>query len=346
VDLDSPAAATIQNFSVQMSAAPGAGNSVVYTWRKNAAGTALTCTISGASATSCNDATHTITVVQGDLMDIQTVTTGTIVGTPTLVMGTQFGIAASSGVTSLAASGLVGVSAATGAVTVSLNTQAADTVDMNSTGSTAVPTAVAMPTCTTGADLYNTSTHSWSCVSTGGGFTPVTVTASGVAVEFIPGTNNCFDGTHNVYDLTFYLKVAGANNTIVPKLQVHTSGGGYDTGGSDYLQGRTYTKVGAASQGGDGSVGAGFGLTGTPTTTDNSGVYATGTMTLYFPSSTVPPVHQMNGHWTFFSVTGSVQYDFTSGGYWNNNAVYDGFRFYIDGTDTWSGTVTCNARPQ
>lgn len=53
-----------------------------------------------------------------------------------------------------------------------LATQAADTVDMNATGGSASPTAVAMPTCTTGADLYNTSTHSWSCVSTGGGGAP------------------------------------------------------------------------------------------------------------------------------------------------------------------------------
>ena len=120
VDLDSPAAATIQNFSVQMSAAPGVGNSVVYTWRKNAAGTALTCTISGASATSCNDLTHNFTVAQGDLLDIQAVTTGTIVGTPTVIMGTQFGIVASSGVSSLAATAPIQVSGATGAVTISL----------------------------------------------------------------------------------------------------------------------------------------------------------------------------------------------------------------------------------
>lgn len=50
----------------------------------------------------------------------------------------------------------------------SLATQAADTVDMNATGGVASPTAVPMPTCTSGADLYNTTTHSWSCVTTGG----------------------------------------------------------------------------------------------------------------------------------------------------------------------------------
>ena len=46
-------------------------------------------------------------------------------------------------------------------------TQAADTVVQNATGGTASPTAVAMPTCTSGADLYNTTTHAWSCVTAG-----------------------------------------------------------------------------------------------------------------------------------------------------------------------------------
>jgi hypothetical protein len=46
--------------------------------------------------------------------------------------------------------------------------QAADTVVMNATSGSTAPTAVAMPTCTTGANLYNTSTHAWSCVSAGG----------------------------------------------------------------------------------------------------------------------------------------------------------------------------------
>ena len=40
-----------------------------------------------------------------------------------------------------------------------LATQATNTVVMNATGGTAVPTAMAMPTCTTGADLYNTTTR-------------------------------------------------------------------------------------------------------------------------------------------------------------------------------------------
>ena len=50
-----------------------------------------------------------------------------------------------------------------------LPSQPADSMLMNATGGSAAPAAVAMPTCTSGANLYNTSTHSWSCVATGGG---------------------------------------------------------------------------------------------------------------------------------------------------------------------------------
>lgn len=97
VDIDSPAATTVQNMTIQMSAAPGVGNSITYTWRKNGSSTALTCTISGSSATSCSDTTHSFTTVALDLLDIQAVTTGTVVGTPTVVMAAQMGVAASGG---------------------------------------------------------------------------------------------------------------------------------------------------------------------------------------------------------------------------------------------------------
>lgn len=62
-----------------------------------------------------------------------------------------------------------------------LATQANDTVVMNATGATAVPTAVAMPTCTTGADLYNTTSHSWSCVSVPSSGFPITIGSTSVA---------------------------------------------------------------------------------------------------------------------------------------------------------------------
>lgn len=86
VDAEAPGAGTIANFYVQLSAAPGLTNSIVFTWRKAGSSQTLTCTISGASATSCNDTTHSFTVAAGDLLDIQAVVTGSIVGTPNIVI--------------------------------------------------------------------------------------------------------------------------------------------------------------------------------------------------------------------------------------------------------------------
>lgn len=97
VDTSAPSAATVTNFDVQMSSAPGMGNNIVFTWRKNASSQTLTCTISGAVATSCNDSTHSFLVSQGDLLTIQLVTTGVIAGTPNLVIATQFGTTGSNG---------------------------------------------------------------------------------------------------------------------------------------------------------------------------------------------------------------------------------------------------------
>jgi hypothetical protein len=98
VDLAAPATATVKNFTVQLSVAPGTGNSIAFTWRDNATSTAITCTVSG-SATSCSDLTHSFTASAGDFLDIQAVTSGTIISASTAVMGTQVGVASSSGVT-------------------------------------------------------------------------------------------------------------------------------------------------------------------------------------------------------------------------------------------------------
>lgn len=104
VDIDSSAAATVSNLYVQLSTALGVGNSVVVTWRDNATSKAVTCTISGASATSCNDTTHSFNVANGDLLDYQMVFTGTIVVTPTITIMSAFGTSGV-GVTSVTATG-------------------------------------------------------------------------------------------------------------------------------------------------------------------------------------------------------------------------------------------------
>jgi hypothetical protein len=86
----SPQTATISNFYVNIGTAPGIGNSVAFTWRDTSASQVLTCTISGAVATSCSDLTHSFKATLGDPLDIQAVTSGTIAGTPVVVMSASF----------------------------------------------------------------------------------------------------------------------------------------------------------------------------------------------------------------------------------------------------------------
>lgn len=68
-------ASTIKNIYVLQTPAPAAGKSYAFTLRKNAVDTALTCTVSG-TGTTCNAATD-ITVVDGDLLDIKSIPSGT-----------------------------------------------------------------------------------------------------------------------------------------------------------------------------------------------------------------------------------------------------------------------------
>lgn len=91
VDIDSPATATVSKLYVQLSQALGAGNSVAVTWRANASSQTVTCTISGAVATSCNDTTHSFTATTGDLLTYQLIFAGTIIVTPTITIASAFG---------------------------------------------------------------------------------------------------------------------------------------------------------------------------------------------------------------------------------------------------------------
>jgi hypothetical protein len=89
--------------------------------------------------------------------------------------------------------------------------QAQDTVLMN-VGASGPPAAQAMPTCATGADLYNTSTHSWSCVATGGGGTP-TLGATGVSLidYFTHGDDNDSNGDYLTANYSW--RLANPNGT-------------------------------------------------------------------------------------------------------------------------------------
>lgn len=68
-----PAAGTIKNLYVKMQGTAGTGNTNTFTVRKNEADQTVTCAISGNVATTCNDTTHSFTVVAGDRITLQDV---------------------------------------------------------------------------------------------------------------------------------------------------------------------------------------------------------------------------------------------------------------------------------
>lgn len=81
----------VQNFFVSIFPAPGAGNSIAFTWRLAGASQSLSCTIAGGS-TTCSDLVHSFTAGVGAAIDIQAVVTGAPKGTPSRVtFSTQFG---------------------------------------------------------------------------------------------------------------------------------------------------------------------------------------------------------------------------------------------------------------
>src|SRR6185369_515309 len=86
----------------------------VFTWRKNGASQASTCTISGAAAVSCSDTTHSFTVAQGDLLDVQCVASGTIIVTPVVVITTLYGTTGNNGTVNTGTQGRFGYYASNG----------------------------------------------------------------------------------------------------------------------------------------------------------------------------------------------------------------------------------------
>jgi hypothetical protein len=95
VRIGAPSAATISDMFVNLDLPPGIGNSIAFTWRKAGSDQTLTCTVSGAVATTCSDTTHSFTVAQGDLIDIKLVTTGSVIVAPGLTIATAYGATSS-----------------------------------------------------------------------------------------------------------------------------------------------------------------------------------------------------------------------------------------------------------
>ena len=76
-----PVSASAVNLAVSLSAAPGAGNTLVVTLRDNGANATLTCEIDD-TATTCSNNSNLDLLAAGDLISYSVVTTGTITVTP------------------------------------------------------------------------------------------------------------------------------------------------------------------------------------------------------------------------------------------------------------------------
>lgn len=69
-EFDISIAGTLRSMYVKSSGAVGAGETTTFTLRKNAVGTAIATTISGASQTSNNDTVNTVAVAAGDTLSV------------------------------------------------------------------------------------------------------------------------------------------------------------------------------------------------------------------------------------------------------------------------------------
>lgn len=100
-----------------------------------------------------------------------------------------------------------------------LATGTPDTVIMNATGGTTTPTAVSMPSgCTLGTN-YSTSTHSWTCVASGGGTVTTTGSpASGNLAVFSGASSITFGNLSGdaTTSGTTAVTVVGVNGVVVP----------------------------------------------------------------------------------------------------------------------------------
>ena len=85
-----PVTATLSDLGVTLSAVPGTGNSISFTFRDGGVSQTVTCVIT-AAIKSCTDSTHSFSVTQGDLLDIQITTTGIVAIAPTIVIGYEYG---------------------------------------------------------------------------------------------------------------------------------------------------------------------------------------------------------------------------------------------------------------
>ncbi len=76
VSVPSSVSGTLGTLEVKLGAAPGSGASYTMTVMQNGTPGAVTCTVSGATATTCTDLVDTVSIVAGDTVSLRVVPSG------------------------------------------------------------------------------------------------------------------------------------------------------------------------------------------------------------------------------------------------------------------------------
>lgn len=223
--------------------------------------------------------------------------------------------------------------------------QAADTVVMNASGSSAAPTAVAMPTCTSGADLYNTTTHTWSCVTTGGGGGLPTLETHTASASASLNFTTCITGSYHNYRIFFDNLVPASSGDILIRLSAN-GGSTYDSTSSHYKVASYWSDWALATNGNTtpNSTATGWSMTGNNSQSTTGGTGISGWIEF-------SDVDQGTG---FVPASGNMSYRNNSSvddiqlmlnlRYVNN--AFNAFQVISAGGNLTSGTVTCQPWPQ
>lgn len=224
----SPSATTATNLQVNLSADPGAGQTLVVTLRKAGSDTALTCTVTGGSGVVCQDLTHSVSVAQNDLIDWKVVTTGTFVATPSVTILANNGTS-NVGVTSIATTSPItgGTITTTGTIACATCTTSASALTNHAPviggGSQAESTVAAMTNGqiligSTGSDPVPAALTAGSNITITPGAGSVTIAASGGSgSSFLTGNQPAGQASN----ITHFCGVSGTN--------IGTGGGGCAT---------------------------------------------------------------------------------------------------------------------
>ena len=322
VQVASPAAATVSNLHVEISSALGVGVTAVFTWRDAGSSTTSTCSISGNSAKSCSDTTHSFNAAAGDLLDMQVVTTGTPAAVNVLFTS-AFGTSGV-GVTLVSASAPL-ISSGGTTPNISATYQGNGTKVQASTGSTTTDDCVKF-------DANGNTVDAGAACGSGGSFVLVEehTASSSAELDF----TTCISSSYDDYEIRL-LSLVPATNAVHIILQVHT-GSGYDTG-SNYTWG-AFRFTGAASAVTGAGPGTSINVNGGSTMINTAGLGSSGVFRLNNPGST-------SGYKLFTGQSqandGSAYGSITYASYNTTGTAVDGFRVLADSGNISTGTVRC-----